>query len=93
MLVLELPVRDQCSGAVTITRVIGQFAGWGWSIRGLPPIRISRTTLQRDSSQPWGFCYPGDGMEKPETRRLIHDFETWDGISKLYGWPQTFVGC
>ena len=19
-------------------------------------------------------------------------FETWDGICKLYGWPQTFVG-
>jgi hypothetical protein len=21
----------------------------------------------------------------------IHDFETWDRICKLYGWPQTFV--
>jgi hypothetical protein len=26
-----------------------------------------------------------------EEASAIHDFETWDRICKLYGWPQTFL--
>jgi hypothetical protein len=24
--------------------------------------------------------------------KVVADFETWDRICKLYGWPQTFAG-
>jgi hypothetical protein len=27
-----------------------------------------------------------------EAGESINDFDTWDRICKLYGWPQTFVG-
>jgi hypothetical protein len=26
-----------------------------------------------------------------EAGEPIHDFDTWDRICKLYGWPQTFL--
>jgi hypothetical protein len=37
------------------------------------------------------------GVKSQEYRELeagegFLDFETWDRICKLYGWPQTFVG-
>jgi DNA-binding XRE family transcriptional regulator len=40
----------------------------------------------------WRLGVTSDEYQALEAGEPIHDFETWDRICKLRGWPQTFVG-
>ena len=39
----------------------------------------------------WRLGIAADEYRALEAGEPIHDFETWDRICKLYGWPQTFA--
>jgi hypothetical protein len=41
----------------------------------------------------WRLCVKPHEYRELEAGRRSPDFETWDRICKLYGWPQTFVRC
>jgi hypothetical protein len=40
----------------------------------------------------WRLGVKPQGYRELEAGTRSPDFETWDRICKLYGWPQTFVG-
>jgi len=40
----------------------------------------------------WGLGITSAEYRALEAGESFPDFETWDRICELYGWPQTFVG-
>ncbi len=41
----------------------------------------------------WFIGVSGREYRELEAGTRFPTVETWNAISKLYGWPQTFVGC